>query len=242
MKKYCVYLTTYRGNKLPPFYIGYSSVSKVENGYNGSVSSKSFKETWSKERKENRQLFSTRIIQTFETSNEARICEERIQRALNVHRNPLYINMSIGYSKFNMDVAFEKGIHHFQDSVFQSTVNNNRLKNGTHQFANSNFQKEMSKRAHSNVNHPFHGGKLAKELNAKRIADGTHNLIGSGEHTKKVIAEKVSRSNVKALKELQLKAKVKLGTNWWRKSDEWINSKIEELSLQVQHETKFTSK
>ena len=30
---YCVYLTIYRGNKLPPFYIGYSSINKIKAGY-----------------------------------------------------------------------------------------------------------------------------------------------------------------------------------------------------------------
>ena len=156
MKTYCVYLTIYRGNKLPPFYVGYTSVDKIENGYNGSVSSKNFKEAWASERKRNRHLFSTRIIKTFNSSVLAREYEEKVQRFLDVHRNPLYVNMSIGYSKFNMDESFEKGIHHFQNSSFQSKVNNERIRAGKHQFQQKDFQREMSKRAHSNPNHPFH--------------------------------------------------------------------------------------
>lgn len=239
MKTYCVYLTVYRGNKLPPFYIGYSSVDKIENGYNGSVSSKTFKDAWSSERKHNRHLFSTRVIKTFNSSAAAREYEEKVQRHLNVHKNPLYTNMSIGYSKFCMDAAFEKGIHHFQDSSFQTQVNLERIKEGKHQFQQKDFQKEMSRRAHANPSHPFHGGKLAKELNRQRVKDGTHNLLGCGEAVKKVIDEKKSRANVQTLKALQQKAKVKLGTNWWRKSDEWINAKIEELSLPVPCEIEF---
>jgi hypothetical protein len=37
MSIYCVYLTCYRGNKLPPFYIGYSTIEKVKDGYKGTV-------------------------------------------------------------------------------------------------------------------------------------------------------------------------------------------------------------
>jgi hypothetical protein len=233
MKTYCVYLTVYRGSLLPPFYIGYSSVDKVENGYNGSVSSKTFKEAWALERKQNRHLFSTKIIKTFESSSAAREYEEKVQRHLKVHKNPLYINMSIGYSKFCMDAAFEKGIHHFQDSAFQSQVNQERLSRGNHPFQQKDFQAEMNRRAHSGGNHPFHGGKLAKELNDRRLKDGTHNLLGCGEAVKRVIVEKRSRANVQVLKELQQKTKVKLGTNWWRKSDDWIDAKIVELTQRV---------
>ena len=31
---YCVYLTIYTGNKLPPFYIGSTSLKKINKGYN----------------------------------------------------------------------------------------------------------------------------------------------------------------------------------------------------------------
>jgi hypothetical protein len=34
---FAVYLTSYKGNKLPPFYIGSSSVSALNSGYHGSV-------------------------------------------------------------------------------------------------------------------------------------------------------------------------------------------------------------
>lgn len=32
---YCTYITFYRGSKLPPFYIGHSTIKKVEKGYRG---------------------------------------------------------------------------------------------------------------------------------------------------------------------------------------------------------------
>ena len=42
--KYCTYLTTYSGSKLPKNYVGSSSVERVENGYRGSVLSEKWKE------------------------------------------------------------------------------------------------------------------------------------------------------------------------------------------------------
>ena len=226
--KYCTYITFYRGNKLPPFYIGYSSIKKINEGYNGSVSSQKYQYIWLKERKDNIHLFSTKIIKTFNTRKEANIHEEYLQTFLNVHKNSMYINMSIGFAKFNMTESFDNGTHHFQNSEYQTNLNINRVKKGTHLFVNKEFQKEMSKRSHSNPNHPFHGGEFQKENNKKRIEEGTHNWL-NGDHIKKLCSDRKSRENVKQLKDLQLIKKVKLGINWWRRSDEWINSKINEL-------------
>jgi hypothetical protein len=40
MEKYVVYLTTYSGNKMPPYYVGSTGAKNIENGYVGSVVSK----------------------------------------------------------------------------------------------------------------------------------------------------------------------------------------------------------
>ena len=96
---YCTYLTTYRGNKLPPFYIGSSTVKNVESGYRGSVTSKQYKSIWKGELKQNPELFKTKIISLHETSEEAREKELKLQKALNVVHSPLYINQA--YAKIN---------------------------------------------------------------------------------------------------------------------------------------------
>ncbi len=59
---FCTYLTTYSGNKLPLFYIGSSSVERVNNGYHGSVKSKAYSTIWKSELKHNPHLFKTRIL------------------------------------------------------------------------------------------------------------------------------------------------------------------------------------
>lgn len=90
---YCVYLTTYTGNKMPNFYIGSSSVKKVQDGYKGSPRSKEYKRIWVIETKNSPHLFKTRIIYTCESREEATIKENKLHHLLDVVRNPLYINM-----------------------------------------------------------------------------------------------------------------------------------------------------
>lgn len=93
--KYCVYLTTYSGSLLPPFYIGSTIVSKINKGYRGSPSSVEFKHIWRREKIHNPHLFKTKIICTFDTREAAAKKESYLQQKLNVHINPLYINKAI---------------------------------------------------------------------------------------------------------------------------------------------------
>lgn len=97
---YCTYITFYRGNLLPPFYIGYSTVEKISKGYRGSVSSENYKSLWKSELKNNPHLFETRIISTFASKKEAKARETYIQKFFKVHRNPLYTNKNINGENF----------------------------------------------------------------------------------------------------------------------------------------------
>lgn len=97
---FCTYVTFYKGNKLPPFYIGHASISNIKNGYRGSVSSKKYKQIWKQELKFNPQLFKTKVLKIFNTKKEALENEKYLQHSLQVHKNSLYINMSIVSDKF----------------------------------------------------------------------------------------------------------------------------------------------
>ena len=97
---YVVYVTFYRGNRLPPFYIGYTSEAKVLKGYNGTVSSERYKAIWRRERKEHPELFLTVILQSFDSELEAKTREEFLHRKLAVVNNPLYTNMAVANGKF----------------------------------------------------------------------------------------------------------------------------------------------
>ena len=98
---YCTYITLYRGNKMPPFYIGSSTVERVENGYRGSVSSKLYKKIWRTELKENPQLFKTKIISVHETRIDSVCKEEFYHRILRVTKSNLYINMAFANKGFD---------------------------------------------------------------------------------------------------------------------------------------------
>ena len=94
MSIYCTYITFYRGNKLPPFYIGSTSVDRVNSGYKGSVVSRAYKDLWKSELRKNSYLFKTKVISTHLTRKDALAKEEKLQRSLNVIKNPLYTNKS----------------------------------------------------------------------------------------------------------------------------------------------------
>lgn len=107
--KQVVYITYYKGDKLPPWYIGSSYEEKVLNGYNGSIQSKKYKEIYLKEQRENKHLFRTRILSYHETSKEALKEELRLQKLHKVVLNNRYFNES--YATINgcygRDVAGE---------------------------------------------------------------------------------------------------------------------------------------
>ena len=89
---FCTYLTTYRGNKLPMFYVGSTSISKINKGYRGSVSSREYKQIWNKEIKENPELFKTIIISRHETRKQALEKENLFHTSLKVSNSILYVN------------------------------------------------------------------------------------------------------------------------------------------------------
>jgi hypothetical protein len=102
-QKYCVYITNYLGDALPPKnnstitpsnYIGSTSVDKINNGYKGSVSSKKYKTIWESELKNNPHLFSVEIISYHDTRTEATNKELQLQKIFNAVTNPLFVNMA----------------------------------------------------------------------------------------------------------------------------------------------------
>lgn len=108
--KYCVYLTSYRGNKLPQFYIGSTLLSKIDKGYRGSIKSKAYKEIFAKEKAENPQLFTTKIIAKYHSRKYAQFKEAQLQKTLNVVKSEMYMNMSIAknFGWFGMNTKKEQ--------------------------------------------------------------------------------------------------------------------------------------
>lgn len=110
---YCTYLTVYSGNKLPPFYVGYSSIKRINNGYRGSVVSRLYKAIWKEEQKNRPELFRTIITTQHETENEAKAKEIQIQTRLGVVYNPLYVNQSIWPNCFHS----RRGAKHTEKAI-----------------------------------------------------------------------------------------------------------------------------
>jgi hypothetical protein len=106
---YCVYLTVYSGNKIPKYYIGSSSLSKIKSGYKGSVSSKEWKLLWNGEIKFHPELFDVIIISEHSTRLEALHSELQYQLKYNVVESKDYINKSLAQPNgfFGMDVSGE---------------------------------------------------------------------------------------------------------------------------------------
>jgi hypothetical protein len=93
-------MTHYTGDKLPPYYIGSTSVKKVENGYHGTVKSKKFGAIWANELKDNPHLFKTTILNRHTTRDEAYLDEIKWQTKLNVVENDLFVNLKVQHPNF----------------------------------------------------------------------------------------------------------------------------------------------
>jgi len=105
---YCVYLTVYFGDKLPRRYIGSCKTKNIDQGYNGSVSSKKYKDTYESERLTNPHLFKTRILSSgYKIDYDARMEELRIQKKYDVVKSKDYMNESYAIPNgfFGRDVS-----------------------------------------------------------------------------------------------------------------------------------------
>lgn len=114
MKKYCTYITFYSGNKLPPYYIGYTFSDKIlTRNYYGSVKSKLYSQNWKSEIVNNQHLFKTKIIRDFDDKIDAQNHEVYLQKFFNVVRNEMYINRNIAGRGNNTGcIMINNGINH----------------------------------------------------------------------------------------------------------------------------------
>ena len=94
--KYATYLVTYVGDRLPRYYIGSTSIDKVNSGkYFGSVASIKYKDIFKEERKDNPDLFSIEILSLHLTREEAIEKELELQIKHNVVKSTEYMNESL---------------------------------------------------------------------------------------------------------------------------------------------------
>lgn len=91
---FTVYITTYLGDRMPPFYMGSTSFARLAKGYHGSVSSAKWSGIWKEEIKNNPHLFKTQAIPdaTAETAKEIVAVERDWQKLFDVVNDPDFIN------------------------------------------------------------------------------------------------------------------------------------------------------
>ena len=89
---YAVYLTIYRGKKLPPFYIGSTSLKKIKDGYRGSVVSKKYGDIFKLELLTNPQLFDVIILSRHSSRKNALEAELILQKELDVVKSNQFFN------------------------------------------------------------------------------------------------------------------------------------------------------
>lgn len=95
-KPYCVYITFYRGNKLPPFYLGSGKTMKViSKKYFGSPKSKRYSSIFKQELNDTPHLFECKVLYTFSNRKQATLKEYKLLKLVNAPKNNLYINQAL---------------------------------------------------------------------------------------------------------------------------------------------------
>ena len=109
MGKYVVYKIIYSGENLPPYYIGSTKLSKLKNGYLGSVRSKKWKNKFKLEVLNGRGLFDYEILSEHDTRESALLAEYNYQKENDVVNSNLYFNESLANVNgfFGRDVSGE---------------------------------------------------------------------------------------------------------------------------------------
>lgn len=110
-KMFITYLTIYGGDKLPPFYIGSTSMKKHKECYHGTVLSKAYKKIYKDELQNNPNLFDSCIIEEFDTREQATEGELKYQLKVDAVNNPLFMNKALAVPKGFFGVSLPKEEH-----------------------------------------------------------------------------------------------------------------------------------
>lgn len=104
------------------FYIGSTIKTRIDHGYSGSIVSQKYKTIWNQEKKNNPNLFVTKIISYHKTRQDAYDKEEKLQRALNVVASPIYLNESFANKNFSMSGKHLTDSHKAKLSVVMKEI------------------------------------------------------------------------------------------------------------------------
>jgi hypothetical protein len=238
---YVVYLIKYKGEKLPPFYIGSTDLKKLENGYRGSVISKKYRKRFKEELKNSPELFGYEIISEHKTRKEALKYELEKQIELDVVNSDLYFNESLASvgGMFGRDVSGELnpmfGKTHSEETRkkiskkrgskkrYDVTDKHRKIISDTHK--NKIVSKETRKKISEalkgkyvgELNHMF--GKTHSEETRKKISEANKGNIPS-EETRKKISE-ANKGNIPSEETRKKISEAKKGVKREKFSEEW---------------------
>lgn len=210
--QFVVYITFYSGNKLPPFYIGYTTIPKILNGYHGTPTSKTFQHTWNCEIKNNSDKFKTIPIKIFDTRKEALEYESYLHNFFKVDVNEMYINKKISLKQFHNTGGYrltQKTIDKMKKSFTPE-----RLKKLSDLTTMKNYEKWSD---------PEYKEKVSKSLSEslKGIPSKMKGIPRKKETREKIsIKTKEAMSDPNLKKSLSEKAKARCTEEWKRKISE----------------------
>ena len=175
MKKYVVYLTHYKGDLLPPYYIGSTTEEKILSGdYFGSVRSKKWKNNFYYEIEINKDLFEVKILSYHNSRIEALEEELRIQIINDVVKSTDYFNESLasinGY--FGHDVS-GKNHPQYGKKLSEEQKNKFTFKGRTQsiesrrKISESNKGKKLSEETKEKISQKHIGYKYSDETKLK---------------------------------------------------------------------------
>ena len=217
MKSFCVYLTIYRGNKLPQFYIGYTKTNKItDENYHGTVSSKRYKQIYKRETKEHPELFKTIILSLFETEIEAKNREYYIQKYFKLPKNPLFINLSYSDGTFGgsgenhpmygrkhteeskrKNSLSHKGRKHTEDAKLLMSKKHKGRKGGFSNKTHSEQTKTILSNKFKGINNP-NFGKTHTEKSKEKISKTSKGKVACRDpsgNSHKITVEELKHSN-----------------------------------------------
>ncbi|QIG69679.1 putative homing endonuclease protein [Rhizobium phage RHph_I46] len=156
LKSACIYVVTYSGDDMPPFYIGSVYTRRlIEENYHGSVTSGYWAERWHKSVKEHPERFRRKVLFTFDTREEADDFEREFLQHLDAKRLSLCVNRNNNDSNFS---GWNKGIPTPEDVKA-------KMRGPRGKFPN------MSESRRGEKNH-LHGKKRSKDVYAKTLKKG----------------------------------------------------------------------
>ena len=185
---YICYLIKYSGEKLPPLYIGSTSMENLKNGYRGSVTSIKYGEIFKEELKNNPHLFEYEVLSEHETRASALEVELTKQIEFGVVESSDYFNEALASvnGMFGRDVSGDSnpmyGKAHSEESKKKMSIKRGNKK----RYDVTETHREIISKAHKGKKVSENTKSLISE-NRKGKNCGNDNHMYGKHHTEETI-------------------------------------------------------